>query len=133
MVEYSCAGFHVELARFKEKWVWCDGCRQTRLRHEEKETDVALAVKLIELFCERKCDSAIIMTGDTDIAPAVRFVQHYYPTKRVAFLFPYGRKNKELAKQALSRKITKEQYLKYQFPSTVTLADGSLRPKPTSW
>lgn len=36
-------GFQVELARFKEKWVWCDGCKQIRLRHEEKETDVALA------------------------------------------------------------------------------------------
>jgi uncharacterized LabA/DUF88 family protein len=126
-------GFEVELARFKEKWVWCDGCKQKRLRHEEKETDVALAVKLIELFCERKCDTAVIMTGDTDIAPAVRFVKRYYPTKRVGFLFPYGRKNTELAKLALSRKITKEQYLKHQFPPTVTLADGSIRTKPTKW
>jgi hypothetical protein len=75
----------------------------------------------------------MIMTGDTDIAPAVRFVQHYHSTKQVGFLFPYGRKNKELAKLAVSRKITKEQYQKYQFPDVVTLSDGSLRTKPTTW
>lgn len=126
-------GVIVELARFKEKEVWCDNCQKYQIRHEEKETDVALAVKLLELFYQDKCDTAILMTGDTDIAPAVRFVKRYYPKKTVGFLFPYRRKNKELRKLAFGCKISKEQYQKYQFPATLTLADGSVRSKPATW
>lgn len=126
-------GFQVELARFKEKQVWCAGCRQFQTRHEEKETDVALAIKFVELFIQDKCDTAILMTGDTDIAPAVRFIKQYYPMKRVGFLFPYKRMNQELKNLGFGYKISKEQYVKYQFPSLVRLLDGSTRAEPATW
>ena len=126
-------GFKVELARFKEKQVWCAGCKHFQTRHEEKETDVAVAVKLVELFVQDKCDTAILMTGDTDIAPAVRFVRQNYPTKRVGFLFPYKRMNQELKNLGFGYKISKEQYQRHQFPPTVKLIDGSTRTKPATW
>jgi uncharacterized LabA/DUF88 family protein len=124
----------VELARFKEKQIWCDRCRKFLLRHEEKETDVAMAVGFIELFANDACDTAVLVTGDTDIAPAVRAARRLYPMKEVCFLFPYKRKNGEL-KQLVSRsfKITKEAYLRHQFPDPVELPDGRTIPKPLSW
>jgi uncharacterized LabA/DUF88 family protein len=126
-------GAIIELSTFKQKFVWCSNCHRYILHHEEKETDVSLSVKLIELFWHDECDTAILLTGDTDIAPAIRFVKAYFPQKTVGFLFPYKRKNKELRQLALGCKISSQQYLKHQFPNPVTLPDGSLRFKPAGW
>jgi len=126
-------GVETHMARFKEKHQWCDGCQRWHTRHEEKETDVALAVKLVDLFLADSCDTAVLVTGDTDVAPAVRYVQGLRPTKRVCFLFPYARKNRELSRLGLACKISKEHYQQFQFPDTVTLADGTERLKPPTW
>src|SRR5436305_1558399 len=59
------AGVVVELSRFKAKDVTCPSCHTVFQRHEEKETDVALAAKLLEVFARDECDAAVLMTGDT--------------------------------------------------------------------
>jgi uncharacterized LabA/DUF88 family protein len=41
--------------------------------------------------------TVVLVTGDTDIAPAVRTVQHLCSEKKICVLFPYLPKNKELA------------------------------------
>ena len=52
-------------------------------RHEEKETDVAIAVTLIELFLRDECDAAVLVTGESDIAPALRLAQRQFPGKAI--------------------------------------------------
>lgn len=127
-------GVTVELGRFKQKTIHCDSCHRQIIRHEEKETDVAISVRLLELFVRNMCDTAIVVTGDTDVAPAVRCVQQLFPKGRVLFAFPYGRKNQELAKLAPgSFNIRKEQYAKFQFPNPVIAADGRRIVKPAKW
>jgi hypothetical protein len=64
--------------------------------HEEKETDVAIACKLLELLCQGRCDTAVLMTGDTDIAPAIRTAKLLYPTADIAVAFPFKRHNRDL-------------------------------------
>ncbi|HTY05645.1 MAG TPA: NYN domain-containing protein, partial [Gemmatimonadales bacterium] len=59
-------GVSVHLGRFKEKDVTCPSCGYQFKKHEEKETDVAIAVKLVELFSLDACDTAVLVTGDTD-------------------------------------------------------------------
>lgn len=123
------------LARFKEKDIFCKKCHQYFVRHEEKETDVALSIKLIELLWQDKCDTAVLITGDTDISPAIRFVQTHFPNKRMGILFPYKRHNRELQNLVgnLGFKISKKQYSRCQFPNPVILSNGSIRSKPISW
>lgn len=128
------AGIHINLGRFKEKSVYCDKCKSTIIKHEEKETDVAIAVKLLEVFSTNECDTAVIMTGDTDLSPAVKTSQTLFPDKNVIFAFPYARKNKELA--SLSPKsfsINQKQYIKYQLPNPFVLKNGEKVYKPNSW
>ena len=43
-------GILVELGRFKKTTVWCDHCERYIRRHEEKETDVAISARLLEIF-----------------------------------------------------------------------------------
>ncbi len=127
-------GIQDELGRFKRKDVWCPHCNQTFIRHEEKETDVAIAVKLMELLHTGACETVVLVTGDTDLAPAVRTAQRLFPASSVLFAFPYFRKNKELAKLApRSFEIKKEHYAKYQLPDPVVLPDGRMFSKPADW
>ena len=127
-------GVTVELGRFKEKTLYCPHCKEKIVRHEEKETDVALSLKLLELFVSDACDTVVLMTGDTDVAPAIRLIQRLYPHKHVLFAFPYNRKNKELAKLAPnSFVIAKEQYGRFQFAPQIKTPDGHILIKPPTW
>ena len=127
-------GVEVVLSRFKEKRIRCSNCGQYIIRHEEKETDVAIAVKLLELFVEDICDMAVLVTGDTDLAPAARAAQQLFPTKEVRFAFPHRRKNRELQQLAPgSFKIQAKVYANHQFSAHVTLPDGTRISKPSNW
>ncbi len=127
-------GVVTQMGRFKEKRIWCPLCDRENVRHEEKETDVAICVKLLELFFKDECDTVVCITGDTDVAPAVRTARHLFPHKQVIFGFPYRRKNNELAKLApRSFSLSKEQYAKHQFPDVLALPEGRTIYKPASW
>ncbi len=127
-------GVIVRLGRFKPKTVWCDLCKNELTRYEEKETDVAISIKLMEILMRDESDMVVLVTGDTDLAPAVKTVKRLFPVKKVTFLFPYKRKNNELANLAdMSFKIKKERYTQHQFPDPVILHDGNKIHKPASW
>ncbi|MFH1618469.1 MAG: NYN domain-containing protein [bacterium] len=124
----------VELGRFKEKDVFCTKCRTVFLKHEEKETDVAIAITLLELLFTGKCDTAVIMSGDTDLSPAVKKSRALFPDKKILFAFPYARKNKELHNLATdSFSISQKQYIRHQFSNPVILKNGHEIHKPSTW
>jgi uncharacterized LabA/DUF88 family protein len=134
-------GVEVELSRFKEKDIKFrlssdlgDRIKGTLKRHEEKETDVAIATKLFELLVEDECDTAILMPGDTDLAPACKTATRLFPHKTIGFAFPYRRKNGELARLTqLSFNMDGRHYAAHQFPDEVVLPGGEKVSKPESW
>ncbi len=127
-------GVNVELNRFKKKTLQCYNCGNRFTKHEEKETDVAIAVRLIELLMEDQCDIAVLVSGDTDLAPAFRTAQRLAPSKAVTFAFPYERKNNELAQMASNPfQMKKGQYVKHQFNDPYELSDGTEVHMPSSW
>lgn len=127
-------GVSVELARFKKKQFKCIHCGQTIKRFEEKETDVAVASKLLEVCCTGQCDTAMIMTGDTDIVPAVRTAQRLFPHVRIGFLMPYKRHNNDLTKLTpLHFDIPKGTYTKHQLPDPFMTPKGKSISKPAKW
>lgn len=102
--------------------------------YEEKETDVAIAAKLLELVFTDTCDAVVLVTGDTDLAPAVRTAQNSFPEKDIRFALPYKRHNNELRKMAPhSFTIGKEAYRNHQFSDPYRLASGEIVYKPHSW
>lgn len=127
-------GVNVELARFKRKEIYCPNCKEYFVAHEEKETDVAVAVKLFEVCHLDEAETIILMTGDTDLAPAVRTCKHLFPTKLIFFAFPYKRTNSELvgiAPDSFSIKL--RSCLGHQFPDPLILPDGTEIKKPDTW
>ncbi len=130
----EATGVIVELGRFKAKTLRCEFCSARLTRHEEKETDVAIAVRLFDLFHRNACDTAVIVSGDTDLAPATRIVQKAFPSANILFAFPYGRKNRELAQLApRSFQFSKESYRRHQFPDPFITSAGKKISKPSKW
>jgi len=128
-------GVKVHRGRFKAKSpVTCRNCGHVTNRYEEKETDVAIASKLIEVLYNNDCDSVVLVTGDTDLAPAFKTAQRLFPSKKVIFAFPYRRQNTELAKMAPgSFKINRDNYARHQLPDPFSLSDGTMIAKPSTW
>jgi hypothetical protein len=131
---FSLADMRLQVKPFRQwfrvptKWI-----RLSAITHEEKETDVAIACKLLELLCQSKCEVAILLTGDTDIAPAIRTAKTLYPTAKVGVAFPFKRHNRDLEKLVtLHIRISAELYQKHQFPDPVTVGTKYIQ-KPASW
>ena len=65
----------------------CTSCSKTINLREEKETDVAVGVKRLEILHDDLADRVVLVTGDTDIAPAVRAADRMFPNREVCFAF----------------------------------------------
>ena len=130
----QATGVEVVLNRFKARWRVCPICRHRYVGYEEKETDVAIAVRIVELAISSDCDTIIVVTGDTDILPALRVARKLAPAKRLWIGAPFRRYNRELRHHADGAfKIRAEAYGRHRLPDPVVAPDGSVIPKPRTW
>jgi len=130
----EASGVTVELARFKRKHIRCPNCAERITRHEEKETDVAIATTLLESLVEDRCDAVVLVTGDSDLTPAVRVARRLFPNKQVWCGFPFDRVRPELQAVASRHfKIRSEHYVRHQLADPFVLPDGKLISKPSGW
>lgn len=81
----------VVLGKFKVKERSCKYCQRSWTGHEEKETDVNVALHLLEQAYSDAFDRAFLVSADSDLAPAVRAVRRLFPEKEVRILTPPGR------------------------------------------
>lgn len=128
------AEIEVVLAHFKAKDVKCPHCKQQFRRYEEKETDVAIALKLIEVFARDDCDTAVLVSGDTDLLPAMRTARRLFPHKKVGVAFPFNRHTAQMQQEAdYSFHLRQKEVERAQFASTLTLPDGAVIQRPVAW
>lgn len=134
----------VHLGRFKRKTFTCGvadcafaGSRQYRGR-EEKETDVALGVTLVDDAYQDRADRFVIVSGDSDLVPAIRLVQERFPEKRVVVYIPATRGSVRAAATEMRRIADRHRTLppeplrRAQLPATIAADAGVIR-KPASW
>ncbi len=77
---------------------------------------------------------AVLVTGDSDIAPALRTARRLFPAKSICCCFPYRRQSLELKRLAnKSFSISKEHYLRHRLPDPFVLPDGRIVVKPARW
>jgi uncharacterized LabA/DUF88 family protein len=80
------------LGKYQERTVTCQArdCMR-RLEYqvpEEKKTDVNMAVNLLEDAVRELTDSMVIVSGDSDLEPAVEWVRRNYPHVRITVYIP---------------------------------------------
>ncbi|MFZ0391696.1 MAG: NYN domain-containing protein [Calditrichia bacterium] len=128
-------GIKPVMGRFKRKIILCPKCKSLIRKHEEKETDVAIAVKLIELGHLDLCDTIALVSGDTDLVPAVKTFKNLFPQKEIFFIFPFKRKNEDLESVSQNRSfsISLKQYRRHQFPNPIVLPNDKKIHKPVNW
>lgn len=126
-------GVETVLGRFKKKDRYCRFGHKCEAR-EEKETDVNIAIKLLQGAIDNIYDTAIILSGDSDLVPAIRGVKESFKEKRIGVLFPMERISYELEKIAdFHLHITPKPLEDCQFPDVVTLSDGRQVHRPRTW
>lgn len=129
------AGVVVVRSPYKQKPIRCPDCKHDFWRPEEKETDVAIGVKLVEVFIRAECDAAVIVSGDTDLLPAVRTVKSLFGgARKIGIGFPFNRMNNEPQTTAdFYFQIQQKEIGRSQFPPVVKCPDGSTIEKPRDW
>ena len=127
-------GVQIVMGRFKDKDGYCKKCGATFINKEENQTDVNIAVYLFKEALANTFDTAMLLTNDTDLVPAIHWLKKSYPTKKVGVLFPIDRWAVEL-KDACDfwRKIEEKHLRKCQLPNEVHLPSGVVLPRPPEW
>jgi uncharacterized LabA/DUF88 family protein len=121
-------GVDVILGRFKEKDIHCKSCQAMFKGHEEKESDVNLAVHLMNDAHRDRFDQAFIVSRDSDLSGPIRMVRNEFPQKKVKLIAPPRRMHsKELGALAHARASISDDHLELcLLPQQITDGDGKL-------
>ena len=76
------------MGRFKSKPRECKSCHAKWTAHEEKESDVNVAIHLIKDTITNKFERAIIISADSDLVPAVRMAKDHDRAKEICVVAP---------------------------------------------
>ncbi len=122
------------MGKFKNKDRECLKCHSKWQSHEEKETDVNIALALVNLAYQNKYDRALLITNDSDQAPAIRMVRNLFPNKNITTIVPphYRHSNELIQASSDKAKITIDHLERCLMPEVVLDAGGNLiviRPK----
>jgi uncharacterized LabA/DUF88 family protein len=120
--------------RFQEKPQSCLSCGARWISYEEKETDVNIALAMLEGAVRDDYDSAILISGDGDLRPAVAAVKRVCPGKRIIAAFPPRRHSTSLARAVDGFvAISTTKVRNAQLPPKIVRKDGVLLERPDHW
>jgi uncharacterized LabA/DUF88 family protein len=135
---------NVVFGKFKKKQIRCSNsaCTFTGDRFfqvpAEKRTDVNIAVFLLDDAYQDKCDHSIVVSGDSDLVPAIGLLKTRFPKKRVTAYVP-SRNPKRGAAVELRSAADKSRTLPLnllpfaQFPVSLPDGTGGVIAMPASW
>jgi uncharacterized LabA/DUF88 family protein len=82
--------------RYQAKAMTCKACGETWTTYEEKETDVSIAVEMVADAASGQAEDFYVVSGDSDMAPAIRRMQAIRDDVFCVAFFPPQRKSEEL-------------------------------------
>lgn len=118
----------VILGNFKRKDRYCNHCKRISVGHEEKETDVNIALCLLNEAYKDTYDRAYVVSRDSDLKPAIAMVRSQFPKKEIIVVAPphFGHSTDLIGVSNGKRKISKEQIEQCLFPEKVIDAGGNV-------
>ncbi len=105
---------------------------------EEKRTDVNIAILMLDDAYRDLCDRLIVVSGDSDLVPAINQVKTRFPHKEVIVYVP-ARHSIRGAAVELRSAADKDRFLplqilsRAQFPVQLPDSCGKIIRKPASW
>jgi uncharacterized LabA/DUF88 family protein len=133
-------GVEIVLGNFKRKPRVCLNCHARWDSHEEKETDVNIAVQLVADAFRDVYDVAYVISADTDLVPAMKCVrsvggQSGVLKEIIAVFPPMQNRNVSSIIQSSDRQIrlNKNHIANARLPNTINLPDGTVVNCPTRY
>jgi uncharacterized LabA/DUF88 family protein len=126
------------LGKFKEKDRRCKQCQSMWKAHEEKETDVNIALHILDQAYQNKFDRAVIVSADSDFSPAIRLAKERFPEKQFRILTPVNRKHSWDLVNAVGGKenathIKRIHIERSLFPDKIILSSGKEIVRPLEY
>jgi uncharacterized LabA/DUF88 family protein len=126
--------FKIYYGHYLQSQVSCRRCKHSWMAQEEKMTDVNIAVEMMTDAFQDQFDTAILVSGDSDLAAPLAAIKRFFPTKRVIVAFPIGRISIRLRRLAhASFTIGRANYAKSLFPDMVPKVGGFILCRPREW
>lgn len=124
----------LHFGHFQSQIETCRRCGNSYPYANEKMTDVNIATQMLTDAFRDQYDTAILVSGDSDLVPPVRAVHEHFPNKKVVVAFPPDRYTASVAHNAkgsyqLGRKTLKDA----QLPETIIQPNGYILQRPGEW
>ncbi len=128
-------GVKVILGRFRPVWKTCmAACKKPYQTYEEKRTDVNIAVTMLKLAFLDQYQKAILISGDSDMIPALEAVKEVRPLTKIMTVIPIERKGTALSNASHLVRHMKESHLKKcLLPYEIALKNGVIVNCPLNW
>lgn len=127
-------GIEITYGRYQVNDVECHRCGNIWREPNEKMTDVNIATQMIIDGYQDKYDTAILISGDSDLVPPIKAVHGCFSNKKVTVFFPPKRFNNSVAAVAKgSMIIGRKKLVDSQFDGEVAKKDGFKLKKPSEW
>jgi uncharacterized LabA/DUF88 family protein len=125
---------NVVLGKFKDKQRCCNICENCYNDHEEKQTDVNIALYAYRLASKSDVDKIIIISADSDLVPSIKLIKEDFPKKRVGIIFPLKRGVNEMRQFSDFHIKTKMEHLiNCQLPDQISIQNGKMLTRPLKW
>jgi len=124
----------VVYGKFKSRDKRCHKCKKVFSTYEEKQTDVNIAIQLFESAIKNEFDTALIISGDSDLIPSINAVKRNFPNKKVGIIIPIDRNAEELKNTAHFHMKMKTRHLESsRFPDEIDIGNGAKLKCPPKW
>jgi uncharacterized LabA/DUF88 family protein len=107
-------------------------CFIEKVSHEEKETDVRIACKLLELAFLDRFDTCFLLSADSDLVPAIETLKTLCPEKRIILTTPPSQAKFDKLKRLSHAHVAVgvNDLKKHQFPDAIQTANGYVLSNP---
>jgi hypothetical protein len=103
---WKATGCQCVMGEFKGKQVHCKVCKKDFIGNEEKESDVNLAIHLLNDARNNRMDVAYVVSSDSDLSPALRMCSTEFPNVELVTVAPPTKVPSKKNFAACSRAIT---------------------------
>jgi uncharacterized LabA/DUF88 family protein len=133
--------FIITYGKYIEKEITClASCKKKFTSLEEKQTDVNIAVSILEDYVTGICDKTVLISADSDLLPPLRTVSKLNKQKggdhKIEVYFPPGRSSSDIQNSEFLtvKKLTsyRSRFNAALMPIEVKLKDGNFSA-PISW
>lgn len=137
----SCPKVEVTMGKYQLREVNCRArCREKYDVPEEKKTDVGIAVRMISDAIDGLADRIVLVSGDSDLEPAIEWIRRRHPAIRITVYIPQDptnpkqRRNDTYLKMGVDAKpLPVADIHRFQFPGVVDLGSGRKVERPKEW